>query len=86
MTLILIMKRLGQLSTGQIMYDCLWVRDHVRIFQLLLHPKSLYISHAVSNLYGTEIERLVLGRLAILKKKWAERIFHVFMGKIIEKF
>jgi hypothetical protein len=35
-----------------------------------LKAKSLYISHVVSNVYGTEIEiGLLLGRLTVLEKK-----------------
>ena len=46
---------------------------------LLLHPKSLHISHTVSNFYGTEIE-IWAGFGPIMSNFW-ERFFHVFMVK-----
>jgi hypothetical protein len=58
--------------------------------KLGLHPKSLYISHAVINFYGTEIEIWAgFGPVGNTEKKigpimsnfW-ERFFHVFMSKI----
>ena len=42
----------------------------MKFYMTVLQPKSLYISRAVSNFYGTEIEIwAALGWMAVLKKK-----------------
>ena len=51
-------------------WNCWFLTAKKKLYNLyVLQTKTLYISPAVSNYYGTEIEILVLGRLAILKKK-----------------